>query len=515
MLLPNNPDLPTGEIEQKCAAIVSQRRRDKPLLSKSAAAAIHKIAATPLPEPRGLRAFIKRLPLVGPLALGTYRTLRQLRTPGMGWKQKLRLVPGLGSFALWVHSLLRMNAIRAQLAHELAELRQMQASQAAAAQTLSSRIDNFDRVDIARRLNEFDRIDIANRLANFDRLDLENRLQHFDRLDLENRLQHLDRLDLENRLRQFDKINIDNRLHSIESLHMGVRADRIEDTLHKFEDAVRDIQMRNRERDQRLAALIIEVRSKIQRAAVTAAAPPVWNPPAFMPTATPAQPEAVDLNSFYFEFEALFRGSRESIKQRQTVYLDYLKDLPADPGARGVDVGCGRGEFLELLKEHGIACTGIDLNMAMVDECQSLGLTAFHADAIAYLRSQPENSLAVVSGFHIIEHLPFEKLIELFDASLHALRPGGVLIFETPNPENLVVGACNFYYDPTHLHPIVPAVAEFMARQRGFASAEILRLHPFPEDHMIAEDSEAARRLNKALYGPQDYAVIARKHHAH
>ncbi len=306
------------------------------------------------------------------------------------------------------------------------------------------------------------------------------------------------------RLRQFDQLDIEQRLRHIDSLHLGIRADQSELKLRQFDKKMRDLEFRNIERDHRIAGLAMEVRSKLQRAA-SVAMPPVWVSPNFVPPlqgfVPPVVPyvapdESVDLNSFYYEFEALFRGSRDSIKQRLEVYLDYLAELPADPDARGVDVGCGRGEWLELLGEHDIACTGVDLNAVMVEECRALGF-----DAITYLHAQPADSLAVVSGFHIIEHIPFEKLIALFDAALHALRPGGLLIFETPNPENLVVGACNFYYDPTHLHPIVPAVAEFMARQRGFASAEILRLHPYPADHMLTEDSETARRFNKALYG--------------
>jgi O-antigen chain-terminating methyltransferase len=134
-------------------------------------------------------------------------------------------------------------------------------------------------------------------------------------------------------------------------------------------------------------------------------------------------------------------------------------------------------------------------------------------DAIQYLSLQPPGSLAVVTGFHIIEHLPFETLLALFDAALKALRPDGMVIFETPNPENLLVGACNFYCDPTHLNPIVPTVAEFIARQRGFAKAEILRLHPYPNSHRLVEDSEIAKRFNNALYGPQDFALLASKTH--
>jgi O-antigen chain-terminating methyltransferase len=179
-----------------------------------------------------------------------------------------------------------------------------------------------------------------------------------------------------------------------------------------------------------------------------------------------------------------------------------------------VDVGCGRGEWLGLLQQQGFHVTGIDLNPDMVSYCTALGLQAQCMDAVAYLRGQPENSLALVTGFHIIEHLPFEILLNLLDAALRALRPDGLVIFETPNPENLIVGACNFYYDPTHRHPIVPVVAQFMAQQRGFAKAEILRLHPYPQDHLLAEDSEIAKRVNQAFYGPQDYAVVAWKTHA-
>jgi 2-polyprenyl-3-methyl-5-hydroxy-6-metoxy-1,4-benzoquinol methylase len=179
-----------------------------------------------------------------------------------------------------------------------------------------------------------------------------------------------------------------------------------------------------------------------------------------------------------------------------------------------LDIGCGRGEWLELMKMQGIRATGIDLNGEMVATCRENGLDAEHADAVAWLRSQPEGSLAAVTGFHIIEHLPFDQLIAMFDAALRALRPDGVIIFETPNPENVSVGACSFYYDPTHLHPIAPAVAEFIARQRGFARTEVLRSNPLPASRLIAENTEVAHRFNSVFYGPQDYAVIAWKTYA-
>lgn len=235
-----------------------------------------------------------------------------------------------------------------------------------------------------------------------------------------------------------------------------------------------------------------------------------------MPSQTTSSTKARNVNtdSFYIDFEDTFRGTREDISRRLQVYLPYLVPFANDAAAHMVDVGCGRGEWLSLLKQHGYNATGIDLNPVMIDACRAHGLQAECADAIDYLSQQPEGSLALVTGFHIIEHLPFETLLALFDAALRALRPDGLIIFETPNPENLKVGACNFYTDPTHLNPIVPEVAQFIARQRGFANAKLLRLHPYPESHMLVEDSELAKRFNAAFYGPQDYSVVAWKTHA-
>ena len=231
-------------------------------------------------------------------------------------------------------------------------------------------------------------------------------------------------------------------------------------------------------------------------------------------TAASAQAKSVSTASFYIEFEDAFRGTHEDISKRLQVYLPYLAPFAKDATAQMVDVGCGRGEWLSLLQQHGYNATGIDLNPVMIDACRAHGLQAQCDDAITYLRQQPEGSLALVTGFHIIEHLPFETLLALFDAALCALRPDGLIIFETPNPENLKVGACNFYTDPTHLNPIVPDVAQFIARQRGFARAELLRLHPYPESLRLVEDSEIAKRFNASFYGPQDYAVLAWKTHA-
>ena len=221
-----------------------------------------------------------------------------------------------------------------------------------------------------------------------------------------------------------------------------------------------------------------------------------------------------DSHQFYLDFEEKFRGEKLEIKERLKVYLPYLSNITSlkeDLRPTFIDVGCGRGEWLSLMMEQGIPAIGIDLNTSMVNTCLASGYAAKVADAIEFLQSQEEGSLGGVTGFHIIEHLPFETLIALFDSAYKALKKGGIIIFETPNPENLIVGACNFYFDPTHLHPIVPMVAEFMAKQRGFEHAEILRLHPYPENHRMSGNTDADKILNKYLFDAQDYALIARK----
>jgi 2-polyprenyl-3-methyl-5-hydroxy-6-metoxy-1,4-benzoquinol methylase len=309
-------------------------------------------------------------------------------------------------------------------------------------------------------------------------------------------MQHANHNGTTERLNQFA-----NRLHQLDEsgVQTGLR-------LSQLDELIRLTHAADKERDNRIAAFRQEL-GRLTSPAAGASAPSALN--------TAAQPisSGFDEESFYYEFEELFRGTRDEIKERLKVYLPMVAGFANDASARVVDVGTGRGEWLELLAENGINATGVDLNSDMVRACRERGYAAECMDAIAYLQQQAEGSLAAVTGFHIIEHLPFEVLIALFDAALRALRPDGLIIFETPNPENLTVGACNFYYDPTHRHPIVPAVAQFMARQRGFAHADILRLHPYPDTHRLPEDSEIARRINNALYGPQDFAVLAWKTH--
>ena len=215
--------------------------------------------------------------------------------------------------------------------------------------------------------------------------------------------------------------------------------------------------------------------------------------------------------SQYADFEDIFRGTREDIKNRQAAYLPYLKKAPGRGAARPIlDVGCGRGEFLEMLHENGHEGTGVDSNPNMVERCRELGLQVERADGLEYLRRSKAGHYAAVTAFHVVEHVPHPRLLALLDEAFRALRSGGLLILETPNPKNLIVGASNFYMDPTHLNPIPPEQLRFVVEARGFVNAEIKPMHPVPE-YARPAGVEIPDYLAELLYGPQDYAVVAWK----
>jgi 2-polyprenyl-3-methyl-5-hydroxy-6-metoxy-1,4-benzoquinol methylase len=219
------------------------------------------------------------------------------------------------------------------------------------------------------------------------------------------------------------------------------------------------------------------------------------------------------LDALYASFEDQFRGTREDIKERFRVYLPLLKHATHGSDDMAIlDVGCGRGEWLELLNEEDFQVQGVDLNRVLVTECRSRGLQAIEAEAISHLSTLPPNSLGAVTGFHIIEHLTFDTLIALLDETVRVLKPGGVAIFETPNPENVLVGSCNFYFDPSHRNPLPSAMIKFIAEARGLCRVEIMNLHPYPESNRVEEGGlDVAQRFNEYFYGPQDYAVVGWK----
>jgi O-antigen chain-terminating methyltransferase len=227
-----------------------------------------------------------------------------------------------------------------------------------------------------------------------------------------------------------------------------------------------------------------------------------------------------DQDAMYVAFEDQFRGTREEIKSRLQVYLPRICE--AVHGADVLDLGCGRGEWLELMQQEGIPARGVDLNRVMVDECRRRGFEIHEGDALTYLRSLPDACLGAVSAFHLIEHLPWDVMLTLFDETIRVLKPGGLAICETPNPENLVVGACNFWADPTHRKPLFPLTTQFLVEQRGFVNVEIWRLNqdrygkvPFqslPPDHPLAATLNPLIEVaSQRFFGAPDFAVIGNK----
>jgi len=223
----------------------------------------------------------------------------------------------------------------------------------------------------------------------------------------------------------------------------------------------------------------------------------------------PAHPEQDHLlDSLYFSLEDVLRGTHEQIKEEVKVYLPVLQK--AGISSDILDVGCGRGEWLQVLREEGLQARGIDTNRILVQQCKELSLDVEEHEALSYLGSLPDGSLNAVTAFHFAEHLPLETLVKFLDETGRTLKPGGLIILETPNPENLLVGSCNFYLDPTHKNPIPIPTMKLLLEARGFRCEEVLKLHAVSSTKIEVKD-QLTSHLNHFLYGPMNYAVIARK----
>ena len=213
-------------------------------------------------------------------------------------------------------------------------------------------------------------------------------------------------------------------------------------------------------------------------------------------------------DSFYTEFESSFRGARALITERLQVYDDFLQPLvTALPQAEVVDLGCGRGEWIEKMQSMGFSPHGVDLDEGMLESCRERGFRVHRGDALDYLATLADQSQAIVSAFHLVEHLQFEQLQVLITEALRVLLPAGLLIMETPNPENLIVATRNFYLDPTHQKPLPPELLSFLPRLHGFQRIKLVRLQ---ESAQLR--TNFAPTLAEVISGASpDYAVIAQK----
>jgi SAM-dependent methyltransferase len=217
--------------------------------------------------------------------------------------------------------------------------------------------------------------------------------------------------------------------------------------------------------------------------------------------------------AIYDDFTDHFRGSTAEVSAKLEGYLPDVQRLAGHGGV--VDLGCGRGEWLELLRAAGVTARGVDANPAFVAAGRTRGLDMELGDALGYLRALPPDSIDMVTAFHVIEHLNTEDLLALLQAAREVLRPGGCLLLETPNPTNLVMAACDFYNDPTHRSPLPPALTEYLVSTQGFRDVQVRPLHPKASPLVPTGDGGARDQVQElvaqALFGPQDYAVLGYK----
>ncbi|MEP6610157.1 MAG: class I SAM-dependent methyltransferase, partial [Burkholderiaceae bacterium] len=233
-----------------------------------------------------------------------------------------------------------------------------------------------------------------------------------------------------------------------------------------------------------------------------------------LPQNETAVASAAELDAFFAALGDQFRGSPELIKDRLRVYLPMIRTAALTGPA--LDLGCGRGEWLELMREAEIESIGVEQNQILAAAaCRAKNLHVIEADFVAFLEQSPPEHWRIVTGFHVIEHLGWPAWYDCLREIHRALSPGGMVILETPNPANLLIAANFFYLDPTHRHPLPGALLAFVAKCVGFASVEILPLHPLtdpaakPEAGCGVGTDEAA--IMRVMNGPQDYALIARK----
>jgi SAM-dependent methyltransferase len=252
------------------------------------------------------------------------------------------------------------------------------------------------------------------------------------------------------------------------------------------------------ERARRLLGELEERLTRVERRGGGAASAP--------PATVAAQPAAAALPD-YFAFESRMRGSVDAIRERQRRYVEDFREA-----APVLDIGCGRGELLQLLREAGVEARGIDADADMVAYARGDGLDVEQADLVEYLQRLDDGSLGGIFMGQVVEHLPPGVLVRSLELAARKLRPAGVLVAETINPIS-PLALRHYFADLTHAQPLVPETLQLLARQSGFADTEVRFLNEpaerltEPDDPVIAAN---VRRLNELLFAPLDYALVAR-----
>ena len=239
---------------------------------------------------------------------------------------------------------------------------------------------------------------------------------------------------------------------------------------------------------------LVRQRAFISQQAAASAQPPLSSSPA------PGPATGFD----YGHFAEKFRGPEEYVRRHQELYKPFFMGC-----TNVLDIGCGRGEFLETFREIGVPARGIDLSEESVAQCRSKGLEAEVADLFDYLPAQPDGEFDGIVSSQVVEHIAPEKLPEMIRLCAAKLRRGGVLALETPNPECLAIFATHFYLDPTHSKPLPPPLLAFYLEEAGFGRIEIHRLSPAMES--MPEVGELPEKFRERFFGGLDYAIVARR----
>jgi SAM-dependent methyltransferase len=229
-------------------------------------------------------------------------------------------------------------------------------------------------------------------------------------------------------------------------------------------------------------------------------------PPRAVPAA--AEPAGQIVFPDYFAYESRMRGATDVVRDKQRAYVEDFREA-----APVLDLGCGRGEFLSLLREAGIEARGVDVDADMVAYARGEGLEVEHMGAVEYLETLEDGSVGGIFAAQLLEHLPAPTVVRVLELAAEKLRPGALLVAETINPVS-PIALRNYFADLTHAQPLVPETLQLLARQAGFASVETRFLNE--PDEKLAEPADPTiaanvRRLNELLFAPLDYAIIARK----
>jgi O-antigen chain-terminating methyltransferase len=267
----------------------------------------------------------------------------------------------------------------------------------------------------------------------------------------------------------------------------------------------------------RLAAELEEVASLVQRMLLAEPLP--------VPSSGPERRMAEELALVQPRILDAFRGSEGEIRHRLEHHLAVLEGVESV-----LDLGCGRGELLLLLREAGVEASGVESDPALAQAARRRGLGIIENDVFEALRSQDDGRWGAITAIHFLEHFVVADVLSLLDQFRRVLQPGGVLLVECPNPHNLRVGAALFWRDPTHLRPLLPETLALYLEASGFEVGDVSFLHPFPSEERFGEDGlrsgaelgnglapivdrieRMAGRLDELLTGPRDFAIVARK----